>query len=327
MQDNVFITGSGSGLGKQTALHFARQGYRVFAGVRRAEDAAALVEESEAIYPVVIDVADPAQVQAAAEVVARECGERGLFAVIHVAGRALYAPVEYTAPSDAAALFEVLTFGPYRLTNALLPALKRAARHGRRSKVINIISWAALDASPFTGFYAAAKAALLRLTEAQFFELERFGIDAIAVLPGLMRTPFIDRVGEQIERTLARLPLEARRDYGPSLQHLSKMSEQAPTNPLASDPATIARKIFVISQKRRAKYRYHLGVDTWLVRFITTFFPQWLQRALKRSLFGLDLDKLPHGAVSKILSEDDLELVCPKTPGSPVARVAPTGST
>jgi NAD(P)-dependent dehydrogenase (short-subunit alcohol dehydrogenase family) len=293
MQDSVFITGSGSGLGRQLALQFARHGYRVFAGIRQAKDAEALERASPAIRTVVVDVANPEQVEEAAGLVDRECGEHGLFAVIHVAGRALYAPVEHTAPADAAALFEVLTFGPYRLTNALLPALKRGSSRGRRSKVINVVSWAALDASPFTGFYAAGKAALLRLTEAQTFELGRFGIDAVAVVPGLMRTPFIQTVAAQIERTIALLPDEGRRDYGTALQHLSDMSIKAPTNPLASDPASVARKIFVISQKRRANYRYHLGFDTHLVRFIATFFPLCVQGAIKRSLFGLDHRRLP----------------------------------
>jgi NAD(P)-dependent dehydrogenase (short-subunit alcohol dehydrogenase family) len=289
MQKNVFITGSGSGLGKQTALCFARQGYRVFAGVRRAEDGAALERASSALRAVLVDVTNPEQLAAASELVDRECGEPGLFAVIHVAGRALYAPVEYTAAVDAAALFEVITFAPYLLTNALLPALKRAARaSGQHSKVINVVSWAALDASPFTGFYAAAKAALLRLTEAQFFELESLGIDAIAVVPGLMKTPFIAGVAAQIEQAIARLPTQGQRDYGAQLQRLAVMSAQAPKSPLAAEPAAVARKIFAISQKRRPNYRYHIGLDTRLVAFMTRFLPLCLLRSLKRSLFALD---------------------------------------
>ncbi len=286
MKDSVFVTGSSSGLGKQTALWFARRGYRVFAGVRRIEDGQALERESPAIVAVVVDVANAEQVEAAAKLVDHACGERGLFAVIHVAGRILYAPIEHTAPAEAAALFEVLTFGPYRLTNALLPALKRAGRRGR-SKVITVLSWAALDAGPFTGFYAAAKAALLRLTEAQFFELDRFGIDAIAVVPGLMRTRFVDTAPQELERALAKLPSEGRRDYGEALQHLAGMSVKAPQNPLAADPVRIAAQIFDISQKERPNYRYHLGVDTRLVSFITRFVPLCLQRSMKRRLFAL----------------------------------------
>jgi NAD(P)-dependent dehydrogenase (short-subunit alcohol dehydrogenase family) len=293
MQNGVFITGSGSGLGKQLALYFARQGYRVFAGVRRAEDGEALEREDPAIRAVIVDVTSPEQIQAAAALVDRACGEQGLFAVVHAAGRALYAPVEHTRPEDAAALFEVLTFAPYRLTNALLPALKRGARSHGRSKVMNVISWASLDASPFTGFYAAAKAALLRLTDAQHFELDRFGIDAIAVLPGLMRTPFIETAPRQIEQALATLAPEGKRDYGAALERFAAMSLGAPRNPLAADPARVARKIFLIARKQRPNYRYYIGFDTRLVAFMTKFFPLWLQRAIKRAVFGLQKNARP----------------------------------
>ena len=84
----------------------------------------------------------------------------------------------------------MLTFGPVGLSNRLLPALKRFSSRGAgRAKVLNVISWASLDASPFVGFYAAAKAALLRLTQAQNLELARFHVDAVAVVPGPKPTP------------------------------------------------------------------------------------------------------------------------------------------
>lgn len=102
-----------------------------------------------------------------------------------------------------------------------------------------------------------------------------------------MRTPFIESAAGQIEQAIAKLPSEGRRDYGATLEHFVGMSVKAPQNPLAADPARIAAKIFDISQKRRPKYRYHLGVDTRLVSFITRFFPLCLQRSMKHSVFAL----------------------------------------
>jgi NAD(P)-dependent dehydrogenase (short-subunit alcohol dehydrogenase family) len=95
-----------------------------------------------------------------------------------------------------------------------VPALKRFARYGgERGKIINIVSWASLDASPFVGFYAAAKAALLRLTQAQFFELDRFDIDAIAIVPGRLKTP------EPAPSKIAKLIFAISRKRRPRYEH------------------------------------------------------------------------------------------------------------
>jgi len=291
---NVLITGSASGLGRETARLFAASGYRVFGGVRRPEDANTVAALHPAMTPVVLDLADPKQIASAAALVDGECGEAGLAMVINVAGYALYGPIEHTPRSEAAALFDVLTLGPVDLTNALLPALKRYARSGRgRGRVLNVISWASLDAGPFVGFYAAAKAAALRITQAAFFELARFDIDAIAIVPGLMKTPFIDRAEGQINETIGRLPSRGHEDYAADLAHMASMSVGARKSRLAASPAKVARKILAIAGKRRVRYQYSLGLDTALVRLMSFAAPFWLLKAIKMSIFGLRRRPLP----------------------------------
>jgi NAD(P)-dependent dehydrogenase (short-subunit alcohol dehydrogenase family) len=289
MEKNVLITGSASGLGYEAVRVFAERGYHVFAGVRGAEDADKVARSHPAVTPVLLDVADPAQVKAAAEQVDRASGPAGLAVLINAAGSGLYGPIEHTTRTEAAALFEVLTFGPFELSNLLLPALKRfSSRREGRAKVLNVISWAALDASPFVGFYAAAKAALLRLTQAQYFELDRFDVDAIAVVPGMMKTSFLTKVEGQIGETIARLSPQGRDDYGAGLAHMASMSRGAGRNPLAASPEKIARQLLAIAEKRRSKYQYNLGLDTALVRFMNFVLPFWILKAAKRALFGLN---------------------------------------
>jgi NAD(P)-dependent dehydrogenase (short-subunit alcohol dehydrogenase family) len=289
MERNVLITGSASGLGYQAVRLFAERGYHVFAGVRRAEDAAEVARLHPAVTPVLLDVADPAQVAAAAEQVDRACGPAGLEVLINAAGSILYGPIEHTSRAEAAALFEVLTFGPFELSNRMLPALKRFSSRGAgRAKVLNVISWASLDANPFVGLYAAAKAALLRLTQAQNLELARFDVDAIAVVPGLMKTPFITKAEGQIGETMARLSSQGRDDYGAGLSNMASMSRGAGRNPLAASPEKVARQLLAIAEKRRPKYQYNLGLDTALVRFMNLVLPSWLLKAAKTALFGLN---------------------------------------
>jgi NAD(P)-dependent dehydrogenase (short-subunit alcohol dehydrogenase family) len=289
MERNVLITGSASGLGREAVRLFAERGYRVFAGVRRAEDADKVARLHPAITPVLLDVADPEQVAAAAQQVDRACGPAGLAVLVNAAGSILYGPIEHTTRAEAAALFEVLTFGPFELSNRLLPALKRfSSRGGGRAKVLNVISWASLDANPFVGFYAAAKAALLRLTQAQNLELARFDVDAIAVVPGMMKTPFVTKAEGQIGQVMAHLTPQGRDDYGAGLAQMASMSRGAGQNPLAASPEKVARQLLAIAEKRRAKHQYNLGLDTALVRFLNLVLPSWLLKAAKMALFGLN---------------------------------------
>jgi NAD(P)-dependent dehydrogenase (short-subunit alcohol dehydrogenase family) len=288
MERNVLITGSASGLGREAVRLFAERGYRVFAGVRRAEDADKVARLHPAITPVLLDVADPEQVAAAAEQVDRACGPAGLAVLVNAAGSILYGPIEHTTRAEAAALFEVLTFGPFELSNRVLPALKRFSSHGEGpAKVLNVISWASLDANPFVGFYAAAKAALLRLTQAQNLELARFDVDAVAVVPGMMKTPFVTKAEGQIGQVMAHLAPQGRDDYGAGLAQMASMSRGAGQNPLAASPEKVARQLLAIAEKRRAKHQYNLGLDTALVRFMNLVLPSWLLKAAKMALFGL----------------------------------------
>jgi NAD(P)-dependent dehydrogenase (short-subunit alcohol dehydrogenase family) len=289
MERNVLITGSASGLGHEAARLFAQRGYRVFAGVRRPEDADKVARLHPAITPVLLDVADSAQVAATAEQVDRACGPAGLAVLVNAAGSILYGPIEHTTRAEAAALFEVLTFGPFDLSNRMLPALKRFSSRGAgRAKVLNVISWASLDANPFVGFYAAAKAALLRLTQALNLELAQFDVDAVAVVPGMMKTPFVTRAEGQIGQAMARLSPEGRDDYGAGMAKMASMSRGAGQNPLAASAESVARQLLAIVDKRRPKHQYNLGRDTALVRFLNLVLPSRLLMAAKTALFGLN---------------------------------------
>lgn len=291
MNPTAMVTGASSGLGRAIALGLARRGYRVFAGVRSADAAAELVRADAAIAPVMLDVASDAQMCDAARELDRACSDAGLTVLVNAAGYATYTPVEYADSGEVARLFDVVAFAPYRLANALLPALRRAAGPAGargRAKIVNIASWAALDASPFVGFYAAAKAAGLRLGQAQAFELDRFGIDVVSVVPGIMRTRFAEGAAAQIAAAIARLPAGGRADYGASMQHMADMSLAVPHSRLVPSADAVAAKVVGIIAKRRPRHQYLLGFDTKLITFINRWLPFRLQRAIKSALYGLD---------------------------------------
>jgi NAD(P)-dependent dehydrogenase (short-subunit alcohol dehydrogenase family) len=283
----AFVTGASSGLGRATALAFAKAGFSVLAGVRRNEDGESLRQADPSIRAIRIDLADMGAIDAAAAEVDKIVGKDGLAVLVNNAGYILFAPIEHAAPGDVSRLFDVLVFGPGRLTNALLPALARQASSVKRSRVLNIISWASLDAGPFVGHYAAAKAAFLRLTQAQQLEFDRYGIDATAIVPGLMKTPFVDGAAARIAATLASLPEKGMATYGKDLQRLEKMSKAAGTNPLARAPEAIARRIVGIATLRWVRLQYDIGIDTMAVVLMNRLLPFCLLRRIKFAMFGL----------------------------------------
>jgi NAD(P)-dependent dehydrogenase (short-subunit alcohol dehydrogenase family) len=288
MNKSVFITGCSSGLGRETAIQFANSGYRVFAGVRDLEDAAGL-KEKFAVIPVVVDLRNSSQILTAAADISNQCGNDGLSLLINMAGYTFISPIEYTEQNAVKDLFDVIVLGPSVLTTALLPALKQhfTTTH-ERAKVINIVSWAALDTSPFVGFYSAAKAALLKLTEAQSLEFARINVDAIAILPGMMDTPFVTlKAGREINESLAKMPETGKAAYGTALEKMYKMSEAGKSNPIVASPSMVARRILKIASRKKPQGRYDVGIDTFVVSTLSRILPGCLLRPMKRALYSI----------------------------------------
>src|SRR5688500_18751254 len=91
-EELVLISGASTGIGAATARELARRGYHVLAGVRREVDGDAL--RSPSIEPVILDITDPAQIEAVAGRIAGDPAGRPLRAVVNNAGIAINAPVE-----------------------------------------------------------------------------------------------------------------------------------------------------------------------------------------------------------------------------------------
>jgi len=289
MVRSAFVTGCSSGLGKEVALSLLAHGYRVFAGVRSAQDADAIRTARGAVTPITMDLRDMEQIRAGASRIDQLCGANGLALLVNAAGYTFVSPFEFTEEQRARDLFEVLFYGPAVLTKALLPALKRnRGCQDASPKVMNIVSWAAIDANPFVGYYSAAKAALLRLSDAQHYEFKRIGISAISIIPGLMRTPFITVKSEvSIQRSLRQLTAEGLARYGSSLAHMAALGRGAQSSSLIPNPDVVARRLVQIAQTRRPRSRYLIGTDTRLVDFLNRTLPLCVLEAIKTKVFRL----------------------------------------
>ena len=167
----AIVTGASSGIGEACAVRLARAGWRVLAGVRREGDAPEGTEE------VLLDVTDAEQIRGAAERVDELDG------LVNNAGIALGSPLELVPVDQLRYQLEVNLVGQVAVTQALLPALRRA-----KGRIVFMGSIAGRSALPFLAPYAASKHALEAVADSLRLELKPFGISVSIVEPGSIRT-------------------------------------------------------------------------------------------------------------------------------------------
>ncbi|MEO0982719.1 MAG: SDR family NAD(P)-dependent oxidoreductase [Pseudomonadota bacterium] len=190
----VVITGASTGIGRAAAEHLAARGWRVFAGIRKESDGEALAAASDAIHPILLDVTKPDHLTAGADAVAAALGGEKLAGLVNNAGIANMGPLALQPLDEFKSHFDVNVFGLLAATQAFLPLLGMdKARAGGPGRIVNITSVGGVLASPFLGAYTATKHAVESMTDSFRRELAPFGIDAIAVGPGAVKTPIWDK--------------------------------------------------------------------------------------------------------------------------------------
>jgi len=169
---SVLITGASSGIGRATALRLERNGWRVFAAVRKASDAEASAGGSSgAIEAIQLDVTDRESITGAAREVTARLGGRGLDGLFNNAGIGSISPVEYTSLDKLREVFEVNLFGQIATIQAFLPLIRAA-----RGRIINTGSVGDHLTPPFGGPLSSPKAAFASMSAALRLELRSQGI-------------------------------------------------------------------------------------------------------------------------------------------------------
>ena len=190
----VVITGASTGIGFAIASHLAAKGWQVFAGIRKASDGAPLQAAHQAIKPILLDVTNPEQVETAVAEIREALDGGKLAGLINNAGIAMMGPLAVQPMDQFKAHFDVNVFGLLRASQAFAPLLGMdQSLTGEPGRIINITSVGGRLASPFLGAYTATKHAVESMTDSLRRELVVFGIDAIAVGPGAVKTPIWDK--------------------------------------------------------------------------------------------------------------------------------------
>jgi NAD(P)-dependent dehydrogenase (short-subunit alcohol dehydrogenase family) len=179
----ALVTGASSGLGRHFATLLAARGARVYVAARRVDALAALVAEIGAgggdAHAIALDVRDPASVRAALAA----C--EGVDLVVNNAGVAQTRPAIELSEDDWQSVLDTNLSGAFRVAAAAARSMKAG---GRRGAIVNVASVLAFRVAKQVSAYVAAKAALVRLTEALALEWAAHGIRVNALAPGYIET-------------------------------------------------------------------------------------------------------------------------------------------
>jgi NAD(P)-dependent dehydrogenase (short-subunit alcohol dehydrogenase family) len=262
---NVLVTGASSGIGRATVRRLDAAGWKVFAGVRKEEDAAALrAESSERLEPVMLDVLDADAIAAAAERIGAEAG--GLDGLVDNAGGAVPGPLEALPIEDFRRQVELNLTAQLAVTQAMLPAIRTA-----RGRIVMVSSMGGRVALPFTGAYHAAKFGLEGLGDSLRQELAPWGIKVVLIEPGSIDTPIWSRGEEDADKILSGASPRLHELYGAALDKYRKVVKD--TAERGIPPEKVAAKIEHALDASRPRSRYLIGIDAQVMARLKPFVP------------------------------------------------------
>jgi NAD(P)-dependent dehydrogenase (short-subunit alcohol dehydrogenase family) len=271
----VLVTGASSGIGEATVLHLRELGFEPVAGVRKDEDAERL--GSSGIRSVRLDVTDADQIAA----VRAELGEGALAGLVNNAGIAIAAPLEFLPVEQLRHQLEINLIGQVAVTQALLPALRRA-----RGRVVNISSIGGRVAVPLLGAYNMSKFGLEAFSDVLRRELRPQGVNVIAIEPGGIKTPIWRKGGEVAEEIRAGTTAEGRERYAPMVAAIRKRSADI-ERVRGLPPRAVAEVIGTALTADRPRARYLVGKDAKARALVARVVPdRVMDRLIGRALGG-----------------------------------------
>lgn len=247
----AIVTGATAGIGAATAGALHAAGYRVFGTCRKP-----LATRMPGIDYVVCDVTNDLAVDAAVREVLGKAGRIDL--LVNNAGVGLVGAAEESSLEQAKSVFDVNLFGVIRMTNAVLPAMRK--QHSGR--IINLSSVMGLIPSPFMALYSSSKHAVEGYSQALDHELRAGGIRVVLVEPGYTRTTFesnalaADRKDEH---------------YAPGRANFEAVFRNEAEK--GDPPEVVARTIVTAATAAKPHLRYAAGRDATTVSLLRRFAP------------------------------------------------------
>ena len=266
----VLITGCSTGIGFETALLLAREGFQVFATMRDLKKAAPLRQAAQGLplEILALDVDQPASARKCVSLVLAKAGR--IDVLVNNAGWGAFGALEEFTDKEVLAQYETNVFGMMRVTRAVLPSMRKQ----KSGKIIHIGSLAGRMTFGGISLYCSTKYAVEALTESLRLELRPFGVQVAVVEPGSIKTPF------KANRRKAGAFLQKKSVYQEVLEKILFFGDHP--SALAPGPKAVAGKILKALKSRKLSARYRVGLDSiWfpVVRWaLPSFAYDWLMK-------------------------------------------------
>jgi NAD(P)-dependent dehydrogenase (short-subunit alcohol dehydrogenase family) len=188
MDKVALVTGCSSGIGFETALALAREGYHTYASMRDTKKGAKIQEiakkEKLPITVIALDVDKPESITAAIKQVTSE--KKRIDVLVNNAGYGIFGCLEDLTIDELKEQFETNFFAVARLIQEVAPIM----RDQKSGTIVNVSSVAGKIGFPGSPAYISSKFALEGLSECLRYELSPFGVNTIIIEPGVIKTNF-----------------------------------------------------------------------------------------------------------------------------------------
>jgi NAD(P)-dependent dehydrogenase (short-subunit alcohol dehydrogenase family) len=246
------VTGSSSGIGYETSLMLARNGFLTYATMRNLDKSENIksitAKENLPIHITKLDVTDNVSIDNAVQTILSETGR--LDVLVNNAGYALTGAFEDITIEELKTQYETNLFGVARVTQAVLPVMRKQ----KSGIIVNISSSVVtMGGFPTGSAYVSTKFAIEGLSRSMRYELEPFGIKVILVEPGVIRT------------NLANSVVAAKKSQDPNSPYLQIMQKMASSfehfMENASSPDVVAKVVLKAVTSENPSLVYVAGRD------------------------------------------------------------------
>jgi NADP-dependent 3-hydroxy acid dehydrogenase YdfG len=267
MNKTVLITGASTGIGRETALYFQKNGWNVSATMRNPENLN-IFNGLQNLICLKLDVTDLESIKSA---VGKTIDHfKGLDVIVNNAGYSLMGPFEASTNQQIERQFNVNVFGVMNVIKEILPYF----RNRKEGIIINVSSIGGKLTFPLFSAYQGTKFAIHGFSEGLQHELLQFNIKVKIIEPGVVKTDFYHRSMELVKNENVKV-------YDKYAEKI--MESMVKTEKRGSMPIKTAKVIYKAATDNRWKMHYSSGSDAKMLLFL-----RWL---------------LPTGIFNKILRE------------------------
>jgi len=266
MASTLFLTGASTGIGRAAAIYFHEKGWNVAATMRDA----AKSDLPKEIPCFNLDVTKPETIRPAIEGALKAFGQVDVLA--NNAGYGAFGPFEAASNEQIERQFATNVTGLMYVTREFVPHFRERGR----GMVMNVSSVGGRATFPFYSLYHGTKWAVEGFSESLQFELEPFGIRVKLIEPGAIKTDFVSR-------SLDRLQKDGLTAYDPLLEKFAK-GRSATFHPAPAE--LVAEVMYQAATDGTSQLRYIAGDDAKMILDIRSKISQEEYYALVKQRFG-----------------------------------------